>query len=144
MKGSPVPACPSMICFFNKGCIKRTNVLNVCVWCFMFVSYLCLDWFCWFDLWLILLIWLLYVRRVLKYVFFFLFFSCQTDCRNVTCMAGRMLKSISYLTCALHRLCLCALFLRFQFTVCDCYIMIKYLRCCDEWWLPPCCFYGNP
>ena len=41
------PACPSLMCSFNRGNIEGTNSSNICVWCLcMYVLCLRSDWFC--------------------------------------------------------------------------------------------------
>ena len=43
---STIPACPSLMCSFNRGNIKGTNSSKICVWCLCLYD-LCLqsDWF---------------------------------------------------------------------------------------------------
>ena len=42
-----IPACPSLMCSFNRGNTEGTNSLKMCVWC-LCMHVLCLwrDWFC--------------------------------------------------------------------------------------------------
>ena len=51
---STIPACPSLMCFFNRGDTEGTNSSNILCPMFVYVLFyvnLCHDWFC--GLWII-------------------------------------------------------------------------------------------
>ena len=47
-----VQACPSLVCFFNKGTIEGTNSLTICVLMFVYKCMFCLVFVCGQILWI--------------------------------------------------------------------------------------------
>lgn len=49
-EGLMIPACPSLVSFLKKGITYSENLCLVFLYgCFIYFSYLCLDWFCRFE-----------------------------------------------------------------------------------------------
>ena len=69
MEWLSIPACPSLVCSFDRGNIEGTSSLKICVWCLCIhvLFYVCLGigFVHWLDKRLICI----YIRRVLKCVF---------------------------------------------------------------------------
>ena len=87
---SAIPACPSLMCSFNRGNIEGANSSKICVWC-LCVYVLCLwnDWFC-------RLTWQrvdTYVGRVWKCVFAY---DLSLTVLRWPCVVDRTLKSNYY------------------------------------------------
>ena len=90
MEWSTIPACPSLMCSFNRGNIEGTNSLKIDVWC------LCMYVLCLWNDWLCRLTWQrvdMYVRRVWKRVFAY---DLSLTVQRWPCVADRTLKSDYY------------------------------------------------
>ena len=116
-----IPACPSRMCFFNRGNIEGTNSLKICVWCLcMYVLGLQSDWFhrlTWqtvdiyiytcekslemhiaYDLSLTVLRWPCAVDRTLKFSYYY-YYLCR--CMQIISLPflGVFFSSFQYTAC---------------------------------------------